>query len=57
MKKINSDNIKTAVSEKKYGKERPVVYIPNSYTKAAMEELKSGKGKYFISVDELFKSI
>ena len=31
--------------------------IPNIDTMAAMNELKAGKGKRFINVDELFKSI
>ncbi|MDB5088714.1 MAG: hypothetical protein JWR09_2708 [Mucilaginibacter sp.] len=30
---------------------------PNADTKAAMDELKAGKGKTFKSVEELFKSI
>jgi hypothetical protein len=31
--------------------------IPNADTKAAMDELKAGKGKAFKSVEKLFKSI
>ncbi|SHN36729.1 hypothetical protein [Mucilaginibacter sp. OK098] len=36
---------------------RSQTHVANADTKAAMDELKSGKGRQFKSVDELFKSI
>lgn len=57
MAKTNKYNFQPGKSGTKREKEGSVTNIPNSYTKAAMDELNNGKGKYFKSVDGLFKSL